>query len=176
VNRGFYTGVGSRRAPQEMVDFATHLARALRQQWGLRLRTGGAEGVDIGFERGDPSAELLLPWNGYNGRYSDLCRVTDVRAYKMAASIHPKWERLSGGARAMHARNVLQVLGEHMGVPSKFVICWTPDGCESEFERSRETGGTATAIVTAARHGIPVFNLAKSGSYDRFLHFLPSLL
>jgi hypothetical protein len=94
----------------------------------------------------------------------------------MAAETHPKWESLGGGARSLHARNVHQVLGEDLRTPSEFVVCWTPDGCETEAERSKETGGTATAIVIAYRHNIPVYNMAKFGSCSRLLSRLLSRL
>jgi len=176
MNRGCYTGVGSRRAPPEMVNFATSLATVL-STWGLRVRSGGADGMDTGFERGDPWAEVFVPWNGYNGRWMPQNQVgVPLRAYDIAKSTHPAWNALSSGARKLHARNVQQVLGFDLNNPSKFLICWTPDGCETEAERTRETGGTATAIIVAARHSIPVFNLAKPGSYDRLVDFLPSLL
>jgi len=69
--------------------------------------------------------------------------------------------------RKLHARNCFQVLGAGLTTPSRFVVCWTPDGAETEQERSRETGGTATAIVLAARRGIPVINLQRDDAMER---------
>ncbi len=58
------------------------------------------------------------------------------------------------------ARNSHQVLGADLKSPVDFVICWTPDGCETERQRVWETGGTGQAIALADRWGVPVVNLA----------------
>lgn len=60
-----------------------------------------------------------------------------------------------------------QILGRDLSDPVDFVVCWTPDGCESEKERSRASGGTGQAIALASRLGIPVFNLARDAALQR---------
>lgn len=138
------------------------------------LRSGAAEGADMAFERGaGPMSEIYLPWHGFNRRfeYNTIPRPT-VAAYVMAATVHPGWFNMGYGARALHARNCHQVLGSKLDDPSMFVVCWTPDGCEDEASRNRDTGGTATAIVLAARCGIPVFNLQRAGAMERLLGWL----
>ena len=55
-----------------------------------------------------------------------------------------------------------------------YVICWTPDGCESHLTRSIKTGGTGTAIAIASTNGIPVFNLKNADAIDRLHQFLKS--
>lgn len=57
--------------------------------------------------------------------------------------------------------------GQSISDPVDFVVCWTPDGCESEKERSRASGGTGQAIALASRLGIPVFNLARDAALQR---------
>lgn len=163
----YYTGIGSRRTPedvlQQMHDLAEWLCIA-----GYFLRSGGAPGADSAFEMGaGDSGHIYLPWPGFNGRsvrpgWSRPSR----QAYALAKTLHPAWERLESGPRALHARNCHQVLGDDLATPSAFVVCWTPDGCETEAERTRDTGGTATAIVLACRHGIPVFNLRRPGAME----------
>lgn len=62
----------------------------------------------------------------------------------------------------MHARNVLQILGQRtpFTLKSKCVVCWTPDGADgSSTETSILTGGTGQAIRIAKAYGVPVFNL-----------------
>lgn len=73
------------------------------------------------------------------------------------------------------ARNGHQVLGATLDQPVSFVLCWTPDGAESEAQRTRDTGGTGQAIALASRHGIPVFNLANRGALNRVAALLHSL-
>ena len=74
----------------------------------------------------------------------------------MVDSIHPNPVALSRGARALHARNMYQILGRDLETAVDFVICWTPN--------SAPVGGTRTAIVLAHQHNIPVFNLGNRGN------------
>lgn len=167
----FYTGVGYRRTPSKaLLDIKT-IARCL-QGMQYVVRTGGADGADTAFERAVPRDKciLYLPWRTFNGpRHSQVRGMAHPTpaAHAMAATVHPAWERLKPAVKALHARNCHQVLGGDLMCPSDFVVCWTPDGCESEATRTRDTGGTATAIVLASRHGIPVFNLANGDAQER---------
>jgi len=95
------------------------------------------------------------------GRF-DLWGVSG-EAMMIAMRHHPAWSSLTDGARKLHARNVYQVIGMEINNPhpSEFLICWTPDGCVSRETRSRETGGTGTAIAVAQTYGVPVLNLQR---------------
>ena len=162
----YYTGVGSRETPEPVLKQMRAIAAALARS-GFTLRSGGAEGTDTAFETGARSVtgarmQIYLPWRGFNGNHSPLYTV-DRRALEAAARTHPAWHRLSPAARKLHGRNCYQVLGLNLDAPSQFLICWTVDGCESIRTRSTRTGGTATAIVLAERHGVPVFNLGQPG-------------
>lgn len=171
----FYTGVGSRRTPPDVLAEISSIARVLAAA-GYSLRSGGADGADAAFEDGargvlDARLEIYLPWSGFNGNPSRLAGV-GPRALALAASVHPAWSRLGAAAQKLHGRNCYQVLGRRLNQPSEFVLCWTPDGCESELERSINTGGTGTAVALASRSGIPVFNLQKEGRLAALGEFL----
>lgn len=160
-----YAGIGSRQTPEsvlvQMRDAARHLASA-----GWVLRSGGAEGADTAFEHGCDSVcgekEIFLPWRGFNGNRSRLC-TAPPEAFHLAARTHPAWDRCSLGARKLHARNVLQVLGMDLSSPVEMVLCWTKGG--------GDVGGTATAIRLAREHGAKVFNFANQA--DWWGDFLP---
>ena len=92
----------------------------------------------------------------------------------LAQTVHPAWDRLKEAAQKLHARNCYQTLGKTLDAPSAFVLCWTSDGCETEKERTRDTGGTGTAIVLAHRRGIPVFNLKRANAVSRLQTLLDS--
>lgn len=155
----FYTGVGSRETPPGVQRQMMELADWLRLL-GYTLRSGGAGGADTAFEMGAMGrAHIYLPWQGFNGRYHSRRNSPSAQAYSLAATIHPAWNKLGPGPRSLHARNCHQVLGDKLDSPSAFLVCWTPDACTSEATRSKNTGGTATAIVLAERNAIPVFNL-----------------
>lgn len=164
-----YAGIGSRMTPQNILDRMRELARQFSES-GYTLRSGGADGADSAFEEGARRAggqiELWLPWRGFNGR-DGVAWLPSEAHHGMAESLHPAWRSLSPGVRRLHARNVGQVLGGDLSVPVATVICWTPDGCESEATRSRMTGGTGTAIVLASRKGIPVINLRNPEAEKR---------
>ena len=158
----YYTGIGSRKTPAPVIAILTELAHTLFAA-GYTLRSGAADGADAAFEAGAGGLkDVFLPWAGFNKSTSALTRVCD-KALHLAESLHPAWPRLSGAAKKLHARNTYQVLGLALDAPSDFLVCWTPDGLESAEERTSQSGGTATAVVLAQRHRVPVFNLKKPG-------------
>lgn len=162
----YYAGIGSRKTPEPILADMRSLAQRLALR-GFVLRSGAADGADAAFEAGCAAAkgraEIWLPWPGFNDHAPTGFSPTKAHE-DLAATLHPAWERLSRGPRLLHTRNVGQILGQDVNTPVSFVLCWTPDGCESEATRSRETGGTGTAIGLASRLGIPVFNLANSAA------------
>ena len=171
-----YAGIGSRQTPPEiqglMRRFAEHQARQ-----GWTLRSGGAEGADTAFEEGALRApggrmEAYLPWSGFGRGMGFYNRLKDrvfaqaqpsEAAYVEASDAHPAWAGLGQGPRALHARNVHQVLGRGLDDPSRFVLGWTPDAAlgTPAAPVTRETGGTGQAMRIASAHGVPVFNLAN---------------
>lgn len=138
---------------------------------GWTVRTGGAPGADDAFAQGarsytDTAAELYLPWEDFNGwtwdTFSVARKTPQEEAYAIAEQHHPAWYRLGKGGRALHARNVHQVLGSDVTAPelTSFIICWTKNG--------KLVGGTAQALRLAAAYKIPVFNLGSLGVLDLF--------
>lgn len=139
----YYTGVGSRKTPADVLTYMTTVAAFLEQQ-ELILRSGGALGADYAFERGVKDRHC--------GAVIYRAEDATPKSVDIASKIHPAWDRCSAYAKKLHARNVLQVLGPHCDHPSEFLICWTPDG--------KDVGGTRTALVLAREHGVPIYNLA----------------
>lgn len=161
-----YAGIGSRSTPDHVLQTTRKIAHRL-SELGYTLLSGGADGADSAFEEGCRlqgcfgKKEIYLPWPGFRhlqGRH--YVTLPSAEAYRVAEAIHPAWKRLNDTAQALMARNSHQVLGADLRSPVDFVVCWTPDNCESEITRSRTTGGTGQAIALANRWGIPVVNLA----------------
>jgi len=126
------------------------------ESYGYVLRSGGAPGADIAFEKGVKDVnnkEIWVPWIGFNSSPSN--NIPSSEAYRIASTIHPAWQNLKESHKLLHSRNMHQVLGEDLNTPSAFVICWT--------EGAQIIGGTATAIRLAKRHNIPVINMGGFG-------------
>lgn len=167
-----YAGIGSRKTPADQLERMTRAAVRLARI-GYTLRSAGADGADTAFERGAGSRkEIFLPWSGFNGHHGATLVSPTRDAEAIASSVHPAWDRLSFAARKLMARNTHQVLGADCAQPCRFVLCWTPDGAESEADRGFATGGTGQAIALASRRGIPVFNFARADAGERLLLFL----
>lgn len=176
----YYAGIGSRKTPPEVLDYMRRFARRMAVN-GFVLRSGAADGADMAFELGCLEAggqhEIWLPWKGFN-RHADSGFYPGDVHFAQAALHHPAWDNLKHSVRSLHARNVGQVLGADIQTPASLVVCWTPDGCENQFERTKETGGTGMAIAVATRRElpIPVFNLAREGSKERLNQYVLSIL
>lgn len=159
----FYAGIGSRRTPITILEKMSKIA-AILESMDFVLRSGGASGADTYFERGVSQGQhkqIFTPWNGFNN-YSKTAN-TPPNCFEIARSVHPNWNACTDQARALHARNVQQILGPLPGLSplSSFVLCWTPEG--------KDMGGTATAIKLARREDIPVVNFGKSGVITKYL-------
>lgn len=151
-------------------------AQIASAQFNLTLRSGAAQGADVWFEEGCDFVagrkEIFLPWKGFNNHPSPFYNITP-EALALAEDVYgSKWQYLKQGARKLMARNCYQILGQTLDDPVDFVICWTPDGAETEETRSRSTGGTGQAIALASRVGIPVFNLYNDRAKDKVINFL----
>lgn len=151
-NKVYYAGIGSREISEQVQLFFLGLGKFYAKQ-GFILRSGGADGSDLCFEHGSDMAkgqkEIFIPWKDFNNSQSELYNIPD-KAFDIAARIHPNWANLKDSVKRLHARNVMQILGEDLKTPVKFVACYTKNG--------EEKGGTRTAIVLAKQHNIPIFN------------------
>ena len=154
-----YAGVGSRRTPKHVLDTMVRVAQRLEQR-GYTLRSGGAQGADRAFEQGTTTCQVF-----YASDATDITRT-------IAREIHPAPWALRGYVLDLMARNTLQVFGRGLDTPVDFLVCWTPDGAETAAERTRNTGGTGQAIEMAARKGIPVINMARTGWQHRIAELL----
>lgn len=160
----YYTGIGSRKTPKAILDVMYGLAMKLGVR-GYTLRSGGAAGADTAFEDGAISVnaptEIYTPW--LDKRRPDyrqipltsLSKELQAEAKEIAADIHPGWSNIRGSSKAIHARNILQVVGSDLKTLSSFVLCWTP---YDDYYRP-DAGGTAQACRMAIKSGIPIYNL-----------------
>ncbi len=154
----YYSGIGSRRTPPDVMDLMKRIASRLELVYGYILRSGAADGADSAFSSGCTIKEVFLPWKNFNGSASTLFNISD-EAMTLASELHPGWLKLSEGAKKLMSRNCYQILGENLNSPVDFVLCWTPDGAQTHAQRSFSTGGTGQAISLADKYSIPVFNL-----------------
>lgn len=175
----YYTGIGSRNIPTNIFDTFYGLGQVLGETYQgepvFVLRSGGASGADTAFERGCDSRsgekQIFLPWKGFNKNDSPYFEIPE-QAFAIAKDVYGKyWNRLKPATKKFMARNVQQILGPDLDCESSLVVCWTPDGCTTEQDRSRKTGGTGQAIALASRLDIPVFNLYNPNDIYR-LHDL----
>ena len=139
-----YAGIGSRRTPDDVLEFMERTARGLAQA-GWELRSGGARGADKAFER------------GAGAKPKQIFRPTDdPKAAEIARDHHLAWGLCSPDAQALLARNAFVILGPELNDPVRFVLCWTDD--------PPNRGGTNHACRIARAHGVPVINLHDGGA------------
>lgn len=159
-----WTGVGSRETPEEIQKLMTKFA-ALKKDI---CRTGGANGADHAFFLGARKVEMLLPWKGFNGHTVGEFDYTkeQIEFADHILTFAAPFYISKMAVKKLFRRNVFQVLGicasEAEAKPSKFVLCWTPDGALSHKDYERGvTGGTGIAINVASMFDVPVYNMAR---------------
>jgi hypothetical protein len=173
-----YAGIGARDTPASVLEAMEEIgARMARSGW--ILRTGMSAGADQAFCRGACAAagrvELYLPWPGFeenvrvDGPGMRLLNTPARAAYELAVRYHPDWRGLGSDERHLRARDVHQVLGEHLDQPVEIAICWTIDG--SLDGSGSLAGGTGQALRVAHDHGIPVLNLARAEHLQQAMSF-----
>lgn len=172
----FYAGIGSHDTPQLIKDTIEKLAYLLGEN-GYILRSGGSKGADTAFEVGAKKSksyfEIYLPWKEFNNREGKgYINTLDLSNYKEAVLIarkhHPNFLKLKEESKKLIVRDTYQVLGKDLDTPSKFIVCWTKDGCITDRDRSKLTGGTGQAISIASKKSIPIFNL-KLNEHKRMI-------
>lgn len=159
----YYTGIGSRNTPQNVLDLMTEIAVKLRSK-GYWLRSGGAEGADTAFEKGaKKQKQIFLPWKYFNQNDSEFYIVTD-EVIEFSLRYHPNANKLSDAVKKIMGRNSQQILGVDLKQPSQFVICYTdPD---------KPRSGTSHAIRISDSYKIPVYNLNQTAVIRRFKEFI----
>lgn len=148
-----YAGIGSRRAPHDILGLCTRIARCMvKRDW--ILRSGHAIGCDQAFELGAcEESEVFLPWKDYESEVplrGGFMIMPTVEALQMVPEYHPAPERLSMAVARLHARNCHIILGPHLNEPVDRVICWTAD---------ESRGGTSFGLRMARALDIPIHNL-----------------
>ena len=185
-----YTLIGSRETPEEILTILEKFAYKAASL-GYIGRSGGAGGADTCLEVGVTSylkdkslsdnykndlMEVYLPWKDFNGRVSSEAGYYTLKelpmqheAYKLAEEIHPAWDRCSQGAKALHARNTMQVLGKDLNSPSRFILCYGKSVTEGSVIPK---GGTATACRLGEKHEVQIFNLYLDEHLQRVTKWL----
>lgn len=155
----YYAGIGSRNTPTAIQMEMMFLGRMAAKK-GLILRSGGANGADLAFERGCDSAkgikQIYLPFKGFNESDSPYYKVCE-EAMCMAEALHPNWRACGRVAKLLMARNCYQILDRSLDSPVDFVVCYTSDGT---FK-----GGTGQALRLAKEQGIKIYNLYFRSDY-----------
>lgn len=177
----YYTGIGSRSTPPKFKNIMVLLAKKLASK-GYILRSGGASGADLAFENGcdynNGKKEIYLPWKEFNNSkstlYFDNFDSVPNDVLTLAEKIYgpARWKKIKQSVKMLMARNMYQVLGQNLNTPSSFVICYTPDGCETHLDRKRTTGGTGQAISVASINDIHVINLYNEDTNELINYLL----
>lgn len=174
----YYTLIGSRKTPVDKLELLVMIGRCLSNK-GYTVRSGGANGADSAAETshlglgGNGKAEIYLPWDNFNDHHAGGCYIntpnqpTYSYAVEIAKAVHPAWNKCSRGAKALHTRNVYQVLGLDLNTPSEFVVCYA-----DVDKHNNVIGGTATAVNIAIDAGIPVYNISIKEQLEALVDIL----
>lgn len=173
----FYTGIGDRAVPEEVLAELEDIAYILADK-GYVLRTANSGGADTAFingakeQGGDNNVEIWIPWPSYCKGVSSSIRYMDsyVPFFDVVSNFHPAWDNCSEGAKKLLTRYLFTVTGEELADTdsySEFLVCWTPEAIE--------LGGVGLAINLARYSDIPVFNLADDTQKESFIEFLEDL-
>jgi hypothetical protein len=153
----YYAGIGSRETPASILTKMNVIAIGLSRS-SFCLRSGGADGADMAFEKGAMHKQIFLPWDGFNNHTISAEYTVPPMVYDYVQKYHPKPSALSEKGILFMSRNTYQVLGPNLDDPVEFIVCWTKDG--------KASGGTGQAIRIAKDYNVPVFNLKNDSALN----------
>lgn len=167
----FYTGVGSRETPHDVLQLMTYTAKKI-DELGYTLRSGGARGADYAFESASNNHAIYSVSKKHipiSGKPNIIPNLEPYRELVSECCLHYKKIK-NQYVKDLHTRNICQVIGHDPLeiIKSDFLICYTFNG---EY-----IGGTTTAIRCAERFDIPVFNFGKYKTIDEMQIHLKEFL
>lgn len=186
--RRFVAMVGSRRAPQPVLDLMGLTAEVLCDN-GVAITSGDADGCDLASYEGarrSPSFELVgarifLPWNGVKYQSDRPQRWADDQVFFDASKFanHDQAEALALEARgsfnglgrggiALQSRNPYQILLDDLNYPVASCIFWA----EEIGKKGNVKGGTNTAVQIARKFNVPRINLYTDEGMEKIHAFL----
>lgn len=170
-------GIGTRHPPTDDADLneTMRVFCYFAVKMGWHLRSGAAIGMDSWFERlWDNNKEIFIAKerisgkrHGYDGA-NFIEGPQEVAAFNIMKHIHPKGSKLKGIAKAMHTRNIFQILGEDLNTPADLIVYYA----KFDDEGAEITGGTRTAVVLGKQRGINEFNLILPDERTRLLEYI----
>ena len=147
--------IGTRNPDQRQERKARFLAYHLSHHYGCRIKTGGAYGIDQAAMLGAriDMLDICLPWASYNkeiipkGAHLIIAdRNRHAEWFESVENYHPAPDKLTNGARSLHARNFGVIQPAHLVVA---------------FPNANGDGGTGQGIRIAQALNIPVMQFNK---------------
>lgn len=155
--------IGSRKAPQDVLDIQTSIGNRL-SCLGVKGYSGGAPGSDYAFmkEYNKDLRNVIIPYNGFNGHYRDtgIYVFTDfddevkLKSEKLARYFFKNYDERTEVVKHLQCRNMMQILGTSLDTKVDSVIFWAPENSKGVIK-----GGTRTAVYLARYLGIKTYNL-----------------
>lgn len=161
--------IGSRELGSDEISLCVRIGHHIASL-GAFVGSGNALGADQAYARGSNAVSpaqtiVYLPWASYEnsalvaGNRVRVCG-DDAEYRTLAAPLHPAWDRLSRGVRALHTRNVGIIQG------ASVVIAW-PNASKPHG------GGTSMGIRTAKSLSIPVLDLTVPAVFEAMCAYIP---
>lgn len=137
-----YAGIGSRRTPPAILSMMEDVAEELARR-GWFLRSGGAEGADLAFERGCDRAggekEIFL----IDGEFTaDEKKISSLTGFGAVWGATEDWLHVVKNCRILFGKNLDEPVG--------LVLFWDDFG-----------GATQGVVDIAKRNGIPAIPIGE---------------
>lgn len=189
-----YTGLGAEIAPNSILELIRETSSLLAAS-GRTLRSGASKGCSVSFESGvtdafrsnmcsgrpltarpgsllPPLKEIYLPYRGFENHPDDAVFDYDaglksrIIGFIKNSILGQEFDKIQNPYLIKdYVARVYQLLGESLKQPSKFLLCWSPDGGRIHSEVDLSAGQTSVSICLAEILKIPVFNLANEEDY-----------
>jgi hypothetical protein len=165
------------KLPEEIASEFYQIAKVLAAK-GYTFRHTGDSSDDLQnkiLDIENIKTESYLPWKKFNlDINAPYIKKPTPKAYKIAASCHVRFSKMSNGVRCILARNVNAILGNDCNDPVDFILAYSEDGAEGIVKGLdyKITGSVAFYLKVAEDSNISVFNLKNNDIKTRLVEHI----
>jgi hypothetical protein len=165
-----YVGIGSRNAPQSVLDTMYRLSIRFAEL-GFTLRTLNNSEVDKAFYDGCISADgkmsVYVPWIDSSQPKNPYHCTPTKQAFTHCDRVDPNFQHFHTQTKAIKARLANLLFGVDTEVQADFLVCWSPEGAEDIHQIKATTGEISGVLEIKPTYTMPVFNFARKDAMKR---------
>ena len=121
-------------------------------------------------DRFPDNIELILPWKDFKvieETFDSKNYFSSPESMDLAKKVYPTWEKQKEYMLKIYSKNIRMIAGQNIRSPSRFVLCWSPDGIETSAARTNNSDGIEFYLKVSEVYKLKAYNLAAENALGR---------